>query len=105
MENILTISDDSPVNNGEVETLESSQQNKSWWTHWLGTQPTPHSLATPGAQEGSLGSPTHHTPSNQSVNLKQLEADIVDLKEEIANNDLTHKMSILEQKLEVNYNN
>ena len=99
MQNILTVSDDSLVNNGEVETLESSQQKKSWWTPWLKTQPTPHSLATPGDQNGSLVPPAHHTPSNQSVNLKQLEADIVDLKEKIANNDLTNKMSSIEQNL------
>ena len=88
MQNILTVSDD---NNDEIETLELSQQKKSWWSPWLKTQPSPISLATPGGQEGTLVPPAHHTPSNQSGNLKQLEADIMDLQQNLSTLEVNFK--------------
>ena len=88
MQNILTVSDD---NNDEIETLELSQQKKSWWSPWLKTQPSPTSLATPGGQEGTLVPPAHHTPSDHSANLKQLEVDIMDLQQNLSSLEVNFK--------------
>ena len=91
MQNILTVFDDNFVNNDEIETLELSQQKKSWWTPWLKTQPSPTSLATPGGQEGTLVPPAHHTPSDHSANLKQLEVDIMNLQQNLSSLEVNFK--------------